>query len=49
MIGALITGLIGVGAVVFAVAIGLGNTTAAVIGFLLFALGIIVARLKVGG
>jgi hypothetical protein len=49
MIKGLITGLIGVGAVIFAVAIGLGNTTAAVIGFLLFALGIVVARFGFGG
>lgn len=47
--GKLIIGLIGVGAVVFAVAIGVGNTVAAVIGFLLFALGIVVGRLMGGG
>ena len=45
----LIIGLIGVGAVIFAVAIGLGNTTAAVIGFLLFAIGVLLTRLRVGG
>ena len=43
--GKLIVGLIGVGAVIFAVAIGVGNTVAAVIGFLLFAAGIVVGKL----
>ena len=47
--GKLVVGLIGIGAVIFAVAIGLGNTTAAVIGFLLFAMGILVPRLMHGG
>ena len=47
--GTLIIGLIGVGAVMFAVAIGLGNTTVAVIGLLLFALGVGLTRLKAGG
>jgi hypothetical protein len=44
----LIIGLIGVGAVIFAVAIGLGDTTPAVIGFLLFAIGVILPRLLGG-
>jgi len=47
--GALIIGLIGVGAVMFAVAIGFGNTTAAIIGFLLLAMGVVLTRLKAAG
>jgi len=45
----LIIGLIGVGAVMFAVAIGVGNTVVAVIGFLLFAIGIVVGKIMGGG
>jgi hypothetical protein len=44
----LVIGFIGVGGVMFAVAIAVGNTKVAVAGFLLFLIGIILTRLGIG-
>lgn len=44
----LITVVIAVGAVLCAVGMGMGNTIETTIGFAVFAIGVLLARLKVG-
>ncbi|HXZ94648.1 MAG TPA: hypothetical protein VEG28_01895 [Dehalococcoidia bacterium] len=44
----LVTVVIAVGAVVGAVGMGMGNTLETTIGFAVFAIGVILSRLKVG-
>ena len=46
--GKLITGLLGVGAVMIALGVGFGNGTVIIIGVILFAMGVIIPRLMSG-